>query len=177
MLSLMLLRHAKSSPAETGQADFDRPLNERGKRSAAAMGRYIASNGLVPRLVLCSPARRASETWVLVARELPDTAEVHFTPEIYDFGDGKALMECLRHKAGAGAEQSILLVGHNPSIAGLAQTLIGAGNGKLRKRLEEKYPTAALAAISFDFVNWRSLAAGSGTLLRFVTPRDIFDDD
>lgn len=175
MLSLMLLRHAKSSPAETGQADLDRPLNERGKRSAAAMGRYIASNGLVPQLVLCSPARRASETWGLVARELPDTAEVHFTPEIYDFGDGKTLMECLRHMAGA--EQSILLVGHNPSIAGLAQTLIGTGSRKLRKRLEGKYPTTALAAISFDFANWRSLAAGSGTLLRFVTPSDIIESN
>ena len=58
MLNLMLLRHAKSSWAETGQTDLDRPLNERGKRAAAAMGRYMASNGLVPQRVLCSPARR-----------------------------------------------------------------------------------------------------------------------
>jgi phosphohistidine phosphatase len=175
MLSLMLLRHAKSSWADTGQADLDRPLNERGKRAAVAVGRYMASNGLVPQLVLCSPARRAGETWGLVAGELTDAPEVLVAAEIYNFGDGNALMECLRHKAGAA--QSVLLVGHNPSIAGLAQSLIGAGSGKLRERLEEKYPTAALAVISFDFANWESLAAGSGTLLHFVRPRDIIDDD
>ena len=175
MLNLMLLRHAKSSWAETGQADLDRPLNERGKRSAAAVGRYMASNGLVPQLVLCSPAQAGQGNLGLAAGELTASPEVLVAAEIYDFGDGKALMECLRHKAGAA--QSILLVGHNPSIAGLAQTLIGTGSGKLRERLEEKYPTAALAVISFDLANWGSLAAGSGTLLRFVTPRDIIDDN
>ena len=175
MLNLMLLRHAKSSWAETGQADIDRPLNERGKCAAAEMGRYMASNGLEPKLILCSPARRTKETWGLVAAKLPGTSEVQIAAEIYDFSGGKTLMECLRHKAGAAT--SVLLVGHNPSIAGLAQTLVGTGNGKLRQRLDEKYPTAALAVISFDLANWESLSAGSGTLLRFVTPRDIIDDD
>lgn len=175
MLSLMLLRHAKSSLADTGQADLDRPLNDRGNRSAVAVGRYMASNGLVPQLVLCSPARRARETWGLVAGELTAIPEILVAAEIYDFGDGKALIECLRHKAGAA--QSVLLVGHNPSIGELAKTLIGIGSDKLRERLEVKYPTAALAVISFDLDNWGSLATGSGTLLRFIRPRDIIDDD
>jgi phosphohistidine phosphatase len=175
MLSLMLLRHAKASLAETGQDDLERPLNDRGKRAAAAVGRYMASNALAPQLVLCSPARRTRETWGLVAGELPATPEIVIAAEIYDFGDGKALMECLRHRAGTA--QSVLLVGHNPSIGELAQTLIGSGNGKLRERLEKKYPTAALAVFSFDLGNWKSLAAGSGTLLHFVRPRDIVDDD
>ena len=175
MLSLMLLRHAKSSWADTGQADLDRSLNERVKRSAVAMGRYMASNGLVPQLVLCSPARRAGETWGLAAGKLTAIPAILIAAEIYDFGDGKALMECLRHKAGAA--QSVLLVGHNPSIHGLAKTLIGTGSSKLRERLEEKYPTAALAVIGFDLANWESLAAGSGTLLRFVRPPDIIGDD
>jgi phosphohistidine phosphatase len=174
MLSLMLLRHAKSSLAETGQDDLDRPLNDRGKRAAVAVGRYMASNNLVPRLVLCSPAQRTRETWDLVAGELPATPEVLFVAEIYDSGDGTALMECLRHRAGTA--QSVLLIGHNPSIGELAQTLAGMGSPKLRERLEKKYPTAALAIFSFDLGNWQSLAAGSGRLLRFVRPADIIDD-
>jgi phosphohistidine phosphatase len=175
MLSLMLLRHAKSSLAETGQADLDRPLNERGQRAAVAVGHYMASHNLVPRLVLCSPARRTRETWGLVAGELSTTPEVLVATEIYNSGDGTGLMECLRHKAGA--TQSVLLVGHNPSIGELAQTLSGAGSKKLRKRLEKKYPPAALAVFSFDLDNWESLVAGSGTLLRCVRPRDVIDDD
>ena len=175
MLDLMLLRHAKSSLADAGQADPDRPLNDRGKQAAVAVGRYMASHGLAPQLVLCSPARRARETWSLVAGELTTIPEILVAAEIYDFGDGKALMECLRSKAGAA--QSVLLVGHNPSIGELAQTLIGTGSEKLRERLEKKYPTATLAVFSFDLGNWESLAAGSGTLLRFVRPADLIDED
>jgi phosphohistidine phosphatase len=174
MLNLMLLRHAKSSLAEAGQEDSDRPLNDRGRHTAAAVGRYMASNVLVPQRVLCSPARRARETWGLVAAEFAAAPEIAIVPEIYDFGDGKTLMECLRRKAGA--VQSVLLVGHNPSIAGLAQILAGKGSGSLRERLAKKYPTAALAVISFDLDNWKSLTAGAGTLLRFVIPKDITPD-
>ena len=171
MLNLMLLRHAKSSLVTAGQKDFDRPLNSRGQRSATAMGRYMASKEAMPQLVLCSPARRARETWNLLAGELKAVPEILIVPEIYDFGDGKVLIECLRDRAGAA--QSVLLVGHNPAIGVLAQSLAGKGSDLLRERLRLKYPTAALAVISFDLDNWQSLAAGLGTLLRFVTPKDI----
>jgi phosphohistidine phosphatase len=175
MLSLMLLRHAKSSLADTGQADLDRPLNDRGKRAAVAVGRYMASNNLVPQLVLCSPARRTRETWGLVAGELTTIPEILVAAEIYNSGHGTALMECLRHKAGT--VQSVLLIGHNPSVGELAQSLIRTGSGKHRERLEKEYPTAALAVFSFDLGNWQSLASSSGTLLHFVRPRDLIDDD
>lgn len=174
MLNLMLLRHAKSSWANAGQADRDRPLNDRGKRAAVTMGQYMATNGFEPQLVLCSPARRAKETWGLVAGELKTLPEILTVPEIYDFGDGKALMACVRNKAGAA--QSVLLVGHNPAIAGLAKSLAGNGSDKLRERLERKYPTAALAVISFDLNSWKSLTAGAGKLLQFIRPGDILDD-
>jgi phosphohistidine phosphatase len=174
MLNLMLLRHAKSSLAEAGREDSDRPLNDRGRRAATAVGRYMAINGLVPQLVLCSPARRVSETWGLVAGELKASPAILIVAEIYDFGDGKALMDCLRQKAGVA--QSVLLVGHNPSIGRLAQSLIGNGSDRLREQLEKKYPTAALAVISFDLDNWKSLTPGSGTLRHFVIPKDITPD-
>lgn len=174
MLNLMLLRHAKSSWSDAGQADSDRPLNDRGRRAARMVGSYMASNDLVPQLVLCSPAKRAKETWEFVSGELTTFPAILIVPEIYDFGDGKALMECLRHKAGA--VQSVLLVGHNPSIEGLAQSLVGKGSDRLRECLEKKFPTATLAVISFDIDSWGLLAAGSGTLLRFVRPSDIIDD-
>ena len=175
MLTLMLLSHAKSIQSDAGQADSDRPLNKRGRRAAVAVGRYMASNDLLPQLVLCSPAIRAKETWGLAAGQLTTAPAIHIVPEIYDFGDGKALLEYLRRKAGA--VQSVLLVGHNPSIGILAQILIGKGNNKLREQLEKKYPTAALAVISFDFDNWGALAAGTGKLLHFATPKDLIDDN
>jgi phosphohistidine phosphatase len=123
--------------------------------------------------VLCSPAKRARETWNIVAAELKTIPSTQIEPDIYDFGDGTALMNCLRQKGGAAS--SIMLVGHSPSIAGLALKLVGRGENLLRERLEQKYATAALAIINFDLDDWKKLADGVGTLVDFVRPNDISD--
>ena len=173
MLNLMLLRHAKSTRPATGLEDIDRPLTGRGKRAAAAMGDYMAANKLLPDLVLCSPARRAKDTWKIVAKKLVASPKILFEQDIYDFGDGEALLNCLRRHAGEA--KSILLVGHNPSIEGLAQRLARKGDKKIRSRLQTKYPTGALAVITLDARSWPTVAEGAGTLARFVRPKDIMD--
>ncbi len=175
MLELMLLRHAKSSWANIGQPDIDRPLNERGIRAAKAMGRYMETNALLPVRVLCSPARRALETWERVAAEMKHPPVMIIDSGIYDFGDGEALMQVLRLKSGE--TKSILLVGHNPSIEGLANKLVGHGDDGLRKQLAKKYPTATLAVITFDVDGWADVVEVAGTLKGFVRPRDIETKD
>src|SRR6516165_5709318 len=59
---LLLLRHAKSSRDDPSIADHERPLSKRGRKAAEAMRRMMRSEGLVPDLVLVSPARRTMET-------------------------------------------------------------------------------------------------------------------
>ncbi|MFM7783685.1 MAG: SixA phosphatase family protein, partial [Gammaproteobacteria bacterium] len=70
MKRLILCRHAKSSWANPGQEDIDRPLNERGKRNAPEMARRLRERGEVPALIVSSPARRALATARLMAEEL-----------------------------------------------------------------------------------------------------------
>ena len=171
MIILTLLRHAKSRLANLGQADIDRPLNDRGKRDALAIGRHMASLKLEPQLVLCSPARRAKDTWELVAKKLKTSPLIKIEPNIYDFGDGTALMELLRRQGRD--TKLILLVGHNPSIDGLAKKLVEKGSDQLRERLVKKFPTATFAVISLDLENWKAVKDDSGTLLHFVRPKDI----
>lgn len=169
----MLLRHAKSSSPAQGVEDIDRPLTRSGKCAATAMGKYMAGNGLIPDLVLCSPALRARKTWKLVAKELGGAPKVLLEQDIYDFGDGEDLLNSLRRYANGAA--SVLLVGHNPSISKLAQRLAQKGDKRLRSQLETKYPTAALAVITLDVSPWAAVAEGAGTLVRFVRPKDIVD--
>jgi len=57
MLTLYLLRHAKSSWNTPAQSDFDRPLNKRGRKDAAELGRYMQTAAIQPELVLLSSAR------------------------------------------------------------------------------------------------------------------------
>jgi phosphohistidine phosphatase len=171
MSTLMLLRHAKSDWSDDGQADMDRPLNSRGESAAKVMGRYMADNALVPDVVLCSPARRAMQTWEIAAKQVSSPPATRVEPDIYNFGDGQMLLQCLR--TGAGKARSILIVGHNPSIENLANMLVGQGDSKLRAQMSEKYPTATLAVITFSIDDWKALTEGTGTLQRFVRPKDL----
>jgi phosphohistidine phosphatase len=175
MLRLMLLRHAKSSWAEPGMDDQDRPLNARGLAAAPLIGAYMRKHEMEPTLVLCSPARRARETWALVAAELKAPPTAVFDDAIYDFGDGGRLMHSLKTRA-AGAP-AVLIVGHNPAIENLASRLIGHGGEKPRKRLASKYPTGALAVIDFGATSWHEIEDGSGTLTMFIRPRDVETDE
>lgn len=174
MIELMLLRHAKSSWSDTEMPDMDRPLSKRGKQAAQAMGRLLAAKGPIPGLVLCSPARRARDTWKIVSEELKSAPRVLVDDAIYDFGNGGKLLECIR--ARGGKVPVLMAVGHNPSMERLAQRLVSEGDHKLRQLMEKKYPTAALAVIGFDLQDWSGLEDGTGTLQRFVRPRDIMPD-
>jgi phosphohistidine phosphatase len=168
---LFLLRHAKASLAEAGESDESRPLSQRGITDATAMGKYMAKAALVPDKVLCSTARRTRETWNLVARELPTAPKAEFVQAAYDFGDGSRLLSLLREHGGTSSK--LMLIGHNPAIGGLALSLAGSGNRKLRDKLVGKYPTGALAVISFESPEWSEISDGSGTLLNFIRPGDL----
>lgn len=171
MLQLLLLRHAKSGWTDPGLDDRDRPLTERGSEAARIMGRRIATLGLEPELVLCSPARRARDTWKIVAEQLRSAPRSLVEESIYDFGNGGRLLSAIRTAGGDAG--TLMLIGHNPSIERLAQRLAGSGDAKLRKRLEQKYPTAALAVLHFGAAAWSGIAEGQGELVHFIRPKDI----
>jgi phosphohistidine phosphatase len=64
------------------------------------------------------------------------------------------------------------MIGHNPGLHGLALMLTGKGDAKSISRLEDKFPTAALALFTFPETNWRDVGPASGRLEAFITPRD-----
>jgi phosphohistidine phosphatase len=66
-----------------------------------------------------------------------------------------------------------MLIGHNPGLGGLAAGLAGAGPRKAMERLRTKFPTAGLAALSFEIERWAEIAAGAGRLEHFVRPKDL----
>ncbi|WP_137390780.1 SixA phosphatase family protein [Rhodoligotrophos defluvii] len=171
MLRLMLLRHAKSSWADADLSDSERPLNGRGRKAAPAMGLYMADKDLVPELILCSPAVRARTTLALAARAFPREIETRFIDDLYDFGDGDAIIDVV--KAVIGAPSPLLVVGHNPSLAGAALSLGRPNLSPVRSRVAAKYPTAALLVLDFAIGTWAALAPGTGEMVSFTTPRDL----
>lgn len=66
-----------------------------------------------------------------------------------------------------------MLVGHNPGLHDLAVKLAGGGEPAALRLLVEKLPTAGLAVLTFDLSQWSDVAARTGKLSRFITPRSL----
>jgi len=148
---LVLVRHAKSD-YPWGVDDHDRPLNERGRRDAPAVGRWLAeqitwSEGDEP-VALVSTATRAQLTWGLASAELGDRwQEVPVIGEsrIYE-APVSALLDVVR-EAGR-KSRLVVLVGHNPGLAGLVLYL--AADDALRREATAKFPTSAIAVLEAE---------------------------
>lgn len=168
---LLLLRHAKSSWADPGTRDHDRPLNERGRAAADRMGRHLHAAGLRPDLVLCSSARRTCET--LARLDLPAVVAVAVEPDLYLADPGTVLD---RIRSVADAVTTLLVVGHNPTTQALALDLAGTGDPATVRRIAEKYPTGALTTLGVAGP-WADLTGGQARLEGFTTPRDLEASD
>ena len=170
MLSLALLRHAKSSWDASDLDDFDRPLNARGRLAAPVMGQALRDFPFAPQIVLCSPAKRTRETLHLVDPALGERRDdVLFEHQLY-LTSAETLLERLRHVPATA--KTVLVIGHNPGLHELALMLAGHGDAKSISRLEDKFPTAALAILTFPQTSWRDVGPAAGYLEGFITPRD-----
>ncbi|HEY8201371.1 MAG TPA: histidine phosphatase family protein [Actinomycetota bacterium] len=165
---LYLLRHTKSSWDDPSLDDMDRPLAPRGQKAARALAVHMEGAGVSPGLVLCSPARRARDTLDLVRSGLPPATRVRIDKQLYR-ADPADVLRIIRNLTDD--LSSVMVVGHNPTMQRLALTL--AAPAADVERLAARFPTGALAELSFPGNRWAKVAAGTGRLIAFVTPKDL----
>jgi len=164
---LGLFRHAKSDWDDLTLRDFDRGLNDRGRRGARLMGRHILEHGIAWDLVLASPAERVRRT--LEASGLP--FPIHWDEHAYLAGSG-GLTELLRAIEDDPAD--VLLAGHNPGLQDLIFDLAAPSEeDELLAAAAEKYPTASFAVLELAIERWSDCAPGCGRLVHFARPRDL----
>lgn len=167
---LLLLRHAKSSWDTPAHSDFERPLNRRGERSAAVIGIMMKQEKVVPDLILCSSARRTLQTRDIIRPYLPRNCTVEEISRIYE-ASVREIFSVLSELPDN--VQKPLLIGHNPGLAQLTLSLCGTAGGEDLTRVQEKFPTGALATIELAIDTWNDIAPGKGRLRHFVTPKDL----
>jgi phosphohistidine phosphatase len=170
MLTLSLFRHAKSNWDDAGVKDFDRPLAKRGQAAAPRMGAFMATRGLAPELILCSPAVRTRQTLDLALPSLPDGPTVVYEEGLYLAAATLLLARLRRIDAKV---RHAMIVGHDPGLHGLALELAGSGDAEEMQALAAKFPTAGLAVISFSVDEWASVGPGTGRLEVFMTPKRL----
>ncbi len=142
MKTLLLLRHAKSSSKHPELADHDRPLNKRGTQTVPLMGALLQDENLIPDLILCSSAVHAHITAVLVAKACNYLGKIEQTRKLY-LAEPQDYIEVLRKVAEKHTD--VLVVGHNPGLETLIETLTGEAI---------VMPTAALAHIELPLKRW-----------------------
>ncbi len=152
---LTLVRHAKSDWTDASMTDFDRPLNPRGERDAPEMAARLVASGLVPTLMISSPAARARATAAVFATAFG------YPPERIRFADDAYLASCgellnVLHRLGKRARH-VMLFGHNPGLSDLAIRLVGDDSlGDM--------PTCAVTSLLVPLEDWNRLQDGSARL-------------
>ena len=158
---LILTRHAKSAWDDPALSDHDRPLNDRGRRSARELGDWMASRGHEPEEVLCSSSQRTKETWAMVeGAPLEVRPLLRIEPGLYHASPDKMLtiLRTARHP-------TVMMLGHNPGIAELAALL------PARPPMDpdfRRYPTCATLVVDFQIDTWSQAEPGQGSVMDFV---------
>jgi phosphohistidine phosphatase len=160
--TLLLLRHAKSSWKDADLDDHDRPLNKRGKRDAPRMGQLLREVNLVPDLIVASTAKRARKTAEHVIAESGYRGPTQITGELYLVG-GQQLRSLVASLPEP--HDKVLLIGHNPGLEELLESLIGSYT---------PLSTAALAHVELMTDRWSQLAEQPAAhVVKVWQPREL----
>lgn len=162
MKTLLLFRHAKSSWDEPALADFQRPLNERGRRDAPRMGLLIREKNLAPDLILCSTAARARATCELAVAAAPFTCPVILLDDLYH-ASPKAIVAAINRCADD--QPCVMVVAHNPGLEELVSTLTAEW---------KTLPTAALVHLQVADDSWKNFSLRTGAeLVTMYSPKEL----
>lgn len=158
---LILTRHAKSSWDDPLMDDHDRPLNNRGRRSALALGEWLASRGYEPEEVLCSSSARTKETWTVIASApLEVLPHIRVEKMLYQAAPDQMFLALK-----TASQPTVMMLGHNPGISELAAMLVARAPTDPDFR---RYPTAATLVLDFQVDCWENVTAKQGSVLDFV---------
>ena len=161
MKNLFLTRHAKSSWSNPGLADIDRPLNERGKKTAPFMGKLIVDKGEKPELLISSPANRALST-AKAFGEVMGLVENDIIVNRAIYGAGaQQLLELVQNQDDL--HKSIMLFGHNPTFTSFVNMLTGSDIMNV--------VTCGVVRIDFEYSSWTDIDFGSGRLVYYEYPK------
>lgn len=159
---LHLLRHANAAWPEPGRGDFDRVLDARGRLEARDVALKAREADIRPEWIVSSPASRCAETTAIFL-DAATGLSATFDETLYS-GGMEAYMEEIHLNRD---RTSLMLVGHNPMIEGLATMLTEPGT--VAQQLGWGYPTAGLLTLEFDRPLPLSLVH-KGRAVQLITP-------
>lgn len=160
MKTLYLVRHAKSSWDNLGLSDFDRPLNERGRKDAPSMAKRLKEKEITIDYIISSPAIRALTTCQEFCRILGLSENYYKTETNLYHASADTLLENINYMNDL--HQSVMLFGHNPGITEFANLIFNTSI--------ENIPTTGIVAGVLHVPSWEDIKPGCGKLKFFEYP-------
>jgi phosphohistidine phosphatase len=164
MKTLYIVRHAKSSWDNPNQADFDRPLNDRGKRDAPRIGKRLKEKRIVIDLLLTSPAQRALSTSIAIAGVLGYPKEnIRTDRKLYHASEEDILnvIHTLKDKF-----SNVMITGHNPGLTDFVNSLLD------KFQSIDNIPTCGVVAFTFETTCWKDASQACATFVFFEYPKN-----
>jgi phosphohistidine phosphatase len=162
MKSLFIVRHAKSSWDYPHLRDFERPLNDRGRKNAPEMGKRLKKRSVKPQLIVSSPANRALSTAQLIAQELDyPFADIVKEPNLYH-ASSRTISKIVSTQPDH--IRSLMIFGHNPGLTDFANDLLN------HERIDN-VPTSGVVAFNLPINSWKEIQQTHGQLFFFDFPK------
>ena len=141
MRYLTIVRHCESSPAKSGEGDYDRVLSDRGRQQAQQLRTWAIDEQKLgaygPTTALVSAAARTRETFTRAFVDTDFVRTVHYSELIYNVKRNVGAEDLLIDIAAIDpVVTSLLVVAHNPSVHELVFSLTNA----LPDVLKGEYP-------------------------------------
>jgi phosphohistidine phosphatase len=166
--TLYLIRHGKSSWDDLDLKDFDRPLNERGKKDAPRMAKRLKEKGIYPDIMLSSPAKRALDTCKTMAKVLGFLEEKIKTDKRLYHANEDLLLEVVREIEDLNDKEEVVMIfGHNPGLTDFANALLSEAIDNI--------PTSGVVGSKIRVESWEETKFGSGEMKSFDFPKNKSD--
>jgi phosphohistidine phosphatase len=151
MKKLLLLRHGSAASRLINKSDYDRSLDNTGKKQITCIANKLAESNNLPNLIITSMALRAISSANIIQQIEPviklTGTELLYSASIFEYIDILGSQK--------GVLESIMLVAHNPTISGFISKLTGKHIGM---------GTGNLCILELDIQEWSSLNFNSSVL-------------
>ncbi|MBL3520802.1 SixA phosphatase family protein [Aliarcobacter lanthieri] len=155
MKRLFIIRHTKKDRESSNEYDYDIELTEEGKQKATVMAKELAKSNPNIDLIVASPAIRTRQTAEIFAKELNYDKTIMLNEVLY-MAFVNEMIETITYTYDT--VDSMILVGHNPSLTALAITLVG---------FKEKFEEGAIMQIDFDCNSWIDIDKTNATMVSY----------
>ncbi len=164
---LLIMRHGKSDWSNN-EEDFDRPLNNRGRKNVATIAQRLVSLDIIPDRVVSSAAVRTKQTTEIVLDNIQSKqTNTQYLEQLY-LADMYKVLEVIDQNLQQ-TSRNLMIIAHNPGLDNIVSYL--SSEPPPRNITGKLMTTAALAIFELDETS--SIKGNQLSLKYMLRPKEL----